>query len=121
MSLRPETKATLVEVLEIFNPLPLPIPLLTLASAVLGVVLIVIGLGACFVDLSGILNEVLTTSDKIQFVVFGALLAVFGIGFGWLWQRGRIVAALLLIGALAVLFMQFVALGVDSGLFRSSD
>jgi hypothetical protein len=86
--------------------------------AMIGVASVLLGISSLFVDLSKWLDlqlcgqSVQTTAQKVQFTAVGAAMAVTGIGFWWLRQRGYVRAALL---CYAVLMALFLVLGLESG------
>jgi hypothetical protein len=84
---------------------------LMVLSAIIGLGCVVLGLLSLFVDLSGFLEmqlggePVRTTTQKVQFVVVGAVLASTGMGFWWLSRRGYVVGALICYGILMAVFL----------------
>src|SRR5262245_433598 len=82
-----------------------------LLSALIGVVMLVLGLLSLGVDLGGVLKmylggaEVRTAAQKLLFAALGAVMTLAGIGFLWFYRRGYIGRALLVYAALMGLFL----------------
>jgi hypothetical protein len=94
------------------------ISLFMLLMAVVGVLCLALGALSLAVDLSRFLEmqlggePVRTTEQKALFAGFGAAMALTGIGFWWLRQRGSVAGALL---CWAVLLGLFLAVAWTSG------
>jgi hypothetical protein len=87
------------------------ISLLMLLMAVIGVICLALGALSLVVDLSRFLEmqlggePVRTTAQKALFAGVGAVMALTGIGFWWLRQRGSVAGALICWVLLLVLFL----------------
>jgi hypothetical protein len=84
---------------------------LMLLAAIVGLGCAILGLVTLFVDVSGFLEmqlggePVRTTTQKVQFLAVGAVVASTGIGFWWLSRRGNVVGALICYGILVAVFL----------------
>ena len=91
---------------------------LMLLSAIIGLGCVVLGMLSLFADLSGSVEmqlggePVQTTTQKVQFMAAGAVMAGAGIGFWWLSRRGNLVGALI---CYAVLMAVFLAIAWATG------
>jgi hypothetical protein len=85
--------------------------LVMVMSAIIGLGCVILGLLSLFVDLSGFLEmqlggePVRTTTQKVQFVVVGTVVASTGIGFWWLSRRGYVVGSLICYAILVAIFL----------------